>query len=223
MLLCSGLPTQVLVASAYVRLGRGAGSGSEPSLSLSFVTVVSLADTAAILGLMLLFLRSSGPSPHELWRGRVPLWPEVRRGIAMSPALIVGVGLTLLALQRAFPLLHNVPVNPLGTMAQRGLSDAIILGTVAIVAGAIREELQRAFLLNRFERHIGPTWLGVVVLSAAFGLGHAVQGWDAAVVTGLLGALWATIYARRRSVVMPLVSHAVFNSLEIVRMVSIRS
>jgi membrane protease YdiL (CAAX protease family) len=222
MALCSGLPTQMLLASAYVNLGPGRGAADAAPLTLSFVAVVSLADTVAIVGLMLLFLRASGPAPGRLWLGCAPVWPEVLRGIAMSPALIVGVGLSLFALQRVFPFLHNVQVNPLGTMAQGGLRDALVLGTVAIVAGAIREELQRAFLLDRFERHIGPTWLAVVVLSAAFGLGHAVQGWDAAVATGLLGALWAAIYARRRSVVTPLVSHALFNSLEVVRMVAMR-
>jgi membrane protease YdiL (CAAX protease family) len=87
-----------------------------------------------------------------------------------------------------------------------------------VVAGAIREELQRAFLVDRFERHIGPVWIGVVVLSVLFGVGHLLQGVDAAIATGLLGACWAVIYVRRRSVVMPLVSHALFNSLEIVRM-----
>ena len=60
--------------------------------------------------------------------------------------------------------------------------------------------------------------VGVVVLSALFGLGHVLQGWDAAIATGVLGACWAVIYVKRRSIVMPLVSHALFNSLEIVRM-----
>jgi len=57
-----------------------------------------------------------------------------------------------------------------------------------------------------------------VILSALFGLGHLLQGWDAAIATGVLGAHWAVIYVKRRSIVTPLVSHALFNSLEIVRM-----
>jgi membrane protease YdiL (CAAX protease family) len=57
----------------------------------------------------------------------------------------------------------------------------------------------------------------VIVLSAAFGLGHIVQGWDAVITTGALGAFWAVIYLRRRSVVVPVVSHAGFNSLEVLR------
>ena len=51
----------------------------------------------------------------------------------------------------------------------------------------------------------------------AFGLGHWVQGLDAVVTTGTLGAFWAIVYLRRRSSVAPIVSHAGFNSLEILR------
>ena len=89
-----------------------------------------------------------------------------------------------------------MPVNPLEALARRGPMDAAILGVVAVVAGAVREELQRAFLVDRFERHVGPAWVGVVVLSALFGLGHVLQGWDAAIATGVLGACWAVIYLR---------------------------
>jgi membrane protease YdiL (CAAX protease family) len=35
--------------------------------------------------------------------------------------------------------------------------------------------------------------------------------------TGLLGAFWAVLYLRRRSAVAPLVSHAGFNALEVLR------
>ena len=85
------------------------------------------------------------------------------------------------------------------------------------MAGGLREELQRAFLLQRFERHLGGATLGVLVLSTAFGLGHLMQGWDAVITTGTLGAFWAIVYLRRRSSVAPVVSHAGFNSLEILR------
>ena len=57
----------------------------------------------------------------------------------------------------------------------------------------------------------------MVVLSIGFGLGHWVQGWDAVVTTGLLGAFWAVLYVRRRSTVAPIVSHAGFNAVEVLR------
>jgi membrane protease YdiL (CAAX protease family) len=88
---------------------------------------------------------------------------------------------------------------------------------VVIVAGGIREELQRAFLLHRFRGDFGQPWMGVLITSLAFGLGHTLQGRDAAIVTGSLGALWGVIYLRRGSAVAPIVSHSLFNSAELVR------
>jgi membrane protease YdiL (CAAX protease family) len=81
----------------------------------------------------------------------------------------------------------------------------------------VREEIQRAFVLRRFEQPLGGGAVGVFIFSLAFGAGHTIQGWDAAVTTGILGALWGIIYLRRRSVVVPLVSHSGFNIAEIVR------
>ena len=49
---------------------------------------------------------------------------------------------------------------------------------VVIVAGGVREELQRAFLLHRFRCDLGQPWMGVFITSLAFGMGHTLQGWD---------------------------------------------
>ena len=91
----------------------------------------------------------------------------------------------------------------------------LVFALVLIVAGGIREEVQRAFLLRRFERWLGGPRVGLVVTSAAFGAGHFVQGADAAVATAALGAFWGAVYLRRRSVAAPVVSHAGFNVLQV--------
>src|SRR5438093_7657624 len=84
----------------------------------------------------------------------------------------------------------------------------IFFALVVLVAGGVREEIQRAFLLHRFEEWLGGGTVGVIVTSAAFGAGHALQGGDAVVATGLLGAFWGAVYLRRRSAVAPVVSQS---------------
>jgi membrane protease YdiL (CAAX protease family) len=88
---------------------------------------------------------------------------------------------------------------------------------VVIVAGGVREELQRAFLLHRFRDDLGQPWMGVFVTSLAFGMGHTLQGFDAAIITGTLGAIWGAMYVLRRSAIAPIVSHSLFNSTELLR------
>jgi len=88
-------------------------------------------------------------------------------------------------------------------------------GTQEESVDSVREEVQRAFLLRRFERWLGGGRVGVIVTSVSFGLGHKIQGLDAAVATSVLGGFWAFIYLRRRSVVAPVVSHSGFNLLQL--------
>jgi membrane protease YdiL (CAAX protease family) len=218
VILCSSVPTQlalgVLASSLGVMPMTDAGRPAT-----GFVVIVALADAAIVVALMAWLTVTRGDSVRRLWIGERPVAAEARYGLRLTPLVFVLVVATMVVLRRAAPWLHNVPSNPLEEMATRDLASGVALAVVAVVAGGLKEELQRAFLLDRFERHLGGPAVGVVILSAAFGLLHYIQGWDAAVTTGLMGALWAVVYVRRRSVVGPVVSHSAFNSLELLRVV----
>jgi membrane protease YdiL (CAAX protease family) len=215
VLLCSSIPTQIaigfLLRAAGVQPIDAAGN-----YSFAFVLALSLADTVLLIALMVFLMRLHGERASALWLGTRPAGRELLYGLLTVPLVLIGVGLLLNTLRLFAPWLHNVPANPLEQLATTP-GQAALFALVAIVAGGVREELQRAFLLHRFEQHLGGATVGVVVLSAAFGLGHYVQGWDAVIATGTLGAVWAVMFLKRRSSVAPVVSHAGFNSLEIVR------
>jgi len=215
-LLCSSVPTQLLIAGLLGAFGLSAQT-PDKQLSLPFVLVLSIGDSLLLIVLMIWLLRAHGDDPWTLWRGHRRLAREVALGILLVPVAVMLVGLLLGSVRELAPWLRNVPTNPLEALASGGPGEAALFGVVAIVAGGIREELQRAFLLQRFERHLGGAAVGVVVLSTAFGLGHLMQGWDAVIATGILGAFWAVVYLRRRSSVAPIISHSGFNSLEVLR------
>ena len=215
VLLCSSVPTQVLIASILGMAGwRPFDEAGQ--LSLRFVVTLSVVDTVVLVGLMVALTVAHGERVRDLWLGMRPIGRETIVGALLIPAVFFLVVVLLTVLMAVAPWLHNVPTNPLEQMAGTA-GGAALLAIVAILAGGVREELQRAFLLRRFERHLGGAAVGVVVLSVAFGLGHNVQGWDAVITTGLLGAFWAILYLRRRSAVAPVVSHAGFNALEVLR------
>jgi len=216
LFLCSSVPTQILLQVLLVQFGWSPVSETG-GFSLPFVVLISLADTVLLVLLMVILTRAHGQSVSELWLGHRPVLREALYGLFLVPAVFLLVVVTLNAVRLLAPSLHNVPTNPLEELARGGAANAAAFGLVAIFAGGVREELQRAFLLRRFEQHLGGPAVGVVVLSVAFGLGHAVQGWDAALTTGTMGAFWAILYLRRRSSIAPLVSHAGFNSLEVLR------
>jgi len=210
VILCSGYPTQLLIGGLLNAAGW-------TQFSLAFVLTLSLADTLVLVVLMVLLMRSRGESATDLWIGHVKARRETLVGLALVPAVFVMVVILLNAIRLLVPALHNVADNPLEKLAGNTPIDAALFGVVAIVAGGVREELQRAFVLHRFERYLGGATVGVIASSAAFGLGHIVQGWDAVITTGALGLFWALLYLDRRSSIAPIVSHAGFNSLEVLR------
>ena len=215
ILLCSSVPTQIAIG-VLLRLGGLSPVDADGQLSLLFVLILSVADTVLLIGLMVVLTRAHGESATALWFGERPIAREALVGAGIVPAVFLMVVVVLNVLRLVAPWLHNVPTNPLEQLAATP-GQATIFAVVAILAGGVREELQRAFLLQRFARHLGGPVVGVIVLNVAFGVGHIVQGWDAVVTTGLLGAFWAVVYLRRQSSVAPIVSHSGFNALEVLR------
>ena len=220
VILCSGFPTQVLILAAM----GGAGMrlpAADGSLTPLFVITLSMLDTALVVGLVFLFLRAHREDARDVLLGRRPAWREALAGVGLLPIIFL-VALVILALILTFaPQLHNVPRNPVEDLMQNP-RDAAVFGIVVMIAGGVREEIQRGFILHRFSQYLGGGGVGVVVHSALFGLGHVYQGWDATIVVGTLGAIWGTIYLRRRSIIAPMVSHAGFNLAQLVKFMALR-
>ena len=213
VVLCSGFPTQLTLVVLLGMLGAGRTDGSG-ELSLGFVVTLSLVDAAVILALVWMLMRARGEHPVAVMVGRRPIRSELLLGLALVPAALLVVAVAFAVLSRVAPELRNVPENPLEALITTPAA-ALTFAAVAVVAGGLREEVQRAFILRRFEQHLGGAAIGVVVFSVAFGLGHLVQGRDAAIITGLLGALWGVLYLVRGSMVAPFACHAGFNATEV--------
>jgi membrane protease YdiL (CAAX protease family) len=214
VLLTSDYPTQVVTQFGLLA-AFGLKVGPHGSLTIGFVVALSIVDTVLLVALILLFLHAHGERPRDVFLGGRPIAMEAIHGVPLTVAAMAIAVAVLGSVQYFAPRLHTVEHNPLQELI-RSPRDASLFALVVVVAGGIREEVQRAFLLHRFEALLGGGGLGVLVTSAAFGAGHlALQGVDAAIATGLLGAFWGIVYLRRRSVVAPIVSHAGFDLLQI--------
>jgi membrane protease YdiL (CAAX protease family) len=212
VVLCSGFPTQLLIGGVLLLLGVRITPGT--ALPFHFIVTVSLIDTVVLVGLVVLFLRARGEDARAVLLGRVPAWPEVTRGVLYLP-LVFGVVIAIGALIRAVaPWLHDVPENPLQSMLTSPVR-VLTFAMVVVLAGGVREEVQRAFILHRFRHDLGGVALGLVLFSVAFGAGHFGQGSDAAVITGVLGLLWGVITVTRGSLIASAVSHALFNLVQV--------
>jgi membrane protease YdiL (CAAX protease family) len=215
VVVCSDFPTQLFVGQVLVLAGIRPFT-ADHRYSATFILTLSLADAVLLVGLVLWFLLIHGERPLEVLFGRRAVWREALVGVLLTPVVFLIAILVLATVQQFLPSLHNVAHNPLETLV-RTRTTAVLFGVVAVVGGGIREEVQRAFILHRFDQHLGGAPLGLFAFSLVFGAGHIIQGWDVALTTAALGAFWGATYLVRRSIVAPMVSHAGFDLAEIIR------
>jgi membrane protease YdiL (CAAX protease family) len=161
--------------------------------------------------LLALILRAHGETLADLglrfdrWRGRLIL------GIAIVPGLFFLNGLVG-SMFRIFLPRYFTGRNPLMEIVHSP-QDLILFIISALIAGGVKEELQRAFILTRFRHHLGGAWLGLVLWSIAFGAGHYVQGVQGMVIAGLFGLGFGLVYLLTSNLIAPMVSHGLYDTL----------
>ena len=220
VVLCSGFPSQMALTSLLTLAGYSPFRDGN-TLSLAYVGGLLVTDAVVVIGLVFWLLHLHGECPRELFLGARPVRREALVGVPLT-AVVFGLVFVVLGIAgRLAPWLHNVAENPLEQL-MGSPRDAAVFAAVATISGGLREEIQRAFILRRFEQRLGGAWVGVVLFSALFGAGHAIQGWDAVLTTAILGAFWGMVYLRRGSIVAPVVSHTGFNAAEILRALIVR-
>jgi membrane protease YdiL (CAAX protease family) len=221
VVIVSGIPTQVVTAAllAFVlRMPLLEGN----RVSFQFIAVASLVDTAVVALLIRLFLSLSREDSQDVFVGRRPVIGEVLRGLAYLPVVFLGVTTLVLAIRAVAPWMHNVETSPFEAFLTTPQQAAIFL-VVVVLAGGVREELQRAFILHRFDQRLGGARVGLGLFTLAFGAFHVDQGYDVALAITCLGLFWGLAYIRRRSAILPMVNHASFNATQVMQIMLARS
>jgi uncharacterized protein len=139
------------------------------------------------------------------WKSHVGL------GLALAPFLFFLNAAVAAVFRTCFPQYYLVE-NPLTKLIQTPQELALLIFS-ALVAGGIKEELQRAFILTRFRLYLGGAGLGLVVWSIGFGAGHYVQGVQGVVTAALYGLIFGIVYLQSGSLIAPIVAHSAYDSL----------
>jgi len=105
--------------------------------------------------------------------------------------------------------------NPLLALVKTPL-DLLVFLFIALVVGGIKEELQRAFILQRFRDDMGRPYIGLATWSLLFGYGHVIQGIDSATGATLFGLLFGFVYLWRKNLIAPMVAHSLYNSFVLI-------
>ena len=125
-------------------------------------------------------------------------------------------------MQLVAPSLRNVPHNPLQTWSQTR-PDAAIFAFVVMIAGGVREEIQRGFVLRRFEQYSGRRRGRTRALQRRSS-GWAIWNRDATWRwrPACSAPFWGVVFLRRRSIVGPMVGHAGFNLAQVFKFLDAR-
>lgn len=160
--------------------------------------------------LVMLILKMHGQTMESLGLRRERSVPHVLVGLGLVPILF----LASVAVSEAFRVhlpRYYMDRNPLVDTI-RTPRDLTLFLISALFAGGIKEEVQRAFILVRFQRHLGGATLGLVLWSIVFGAGHYIQGLQGAIIAGLFGLMFGITYLVRRNLIAPIVAHAAYDT-----------
>jgi membrane protease YdiL (CAAX protease family) len=137
--------------------------------------------------------------------------PNLLAGLALVPFLFL-INVLVASAFRTYLPKYYIEQNPLMEIIHTPQQLALFIFS-ALVAGGIKEELQRAFILNRFGRYLGGARLGLVLWSLAFGAGHYVQGVQGVVAASIYCFIFGLVYLLSGSLIAPIVAHGAYDVL----------
>ncbi len=171
-----------------------------------------------ILGIILLLLRWGHESLRTL--GFLPpRWaPAVARGVVYGAGVFVVLNVGLSSILASIMPADSPGVAGSLTAFFRDPAHLLIWIPVGVIAGGVVEEVERAFVLTRFEQWAGKPGLyaGLVLSSAIFGVAHLYQSRSSALSAAVSGFVFGLIYLRRRSGLEAAACHAFADVLGVV-------
>ncbi len=210
ILIVSGVLSSLLAAVPFSLRKAGPALLQDARLISAFI----LLEAGITLVFLTALLRVHGETFSDLGLNRKRWVANAAIGLAFLPLFFLTNTLVSELFRRFLPQFY-LDRNPLIDMV-RSPRDLVLFLVSGLVAGGVKEELQRAFILTRFRQHLGGAWPGLVLWSAAFAAGHYLQGVQGVVVAGVLGLLFGILYLVRQSLVAPIVSHAAYDTVVLI-------
>lgn len=136
---------------------------------------------------------------------------RIHLGVGLAIGLVMFVGLNVVLTSVMNSLIPHPASGASSVMSFfKESRNLLVWLPIGIFGGGLVEEMERIFVITRFEQWLGRPGLvmGIVLSSAIFGFGHLYQGLAAALSTACSGLVFALVFLRRRSAIEPVVAHA---------------
>ena len=203
-----------VIAMYWVYLIASQRSGHALPADFSAFALRVAINKCIVIGSIFLLLRLEGE-----WFGQIGVnrraWPRhvgIGVGIGLAMFFVFNVGLSSI-MGSLFPRATDSGPSVMAYFRQP--ANLMVWLPIGIFGGGVVEELQRIFVMTRFEKWLGRPGLvlGVILSSMMFGFGHLYQGLGIAIATAVSGAVLALVYLRERSALEPIAAHALSDIL----------
>jgi uncharacterized protein len=206
----SGVVSGILATLPLALINRN----SAETLSANFLSATLFLESAFFFLILWIILKIHNETLAGLGLRLIHWKSNFFIGLALVPVLIV-INWLIAIFFKVFLPKYFLETNPL-TDSIHSPVQLIFFTFAALIAGGLKEEIQRAFIIRRFSRYLGGAGLGLLLWSLAFGAGHYVQGVQGVVTTTLLGFIFGMLYLLRGSLIGPIVAHAAYNTLALI-------
>jgi uncharacterized protein len=208
ILLLSGIASSFLASLPFSILRGGSAALLKNASFMSIFLVLESLITFLFLAIVLKAHRQSFRSLGLRWNR----WKSnLIAGLVIVPFLFLANAMVVLIFRAYLPRFY-IDRNPLTEIIHTP-QQLLLFIISALIAGGIKEELQRAFIIRRFGEYLGGAGIGLVLWSLAFGMGHYVQGVQGVVVASLYGLVFGFIYLLSGSLIAPIVAHSVYDTV----------
>jgi membrane protease YdiL (CAAX protease family) len=188
------------LAYSFIATGSGPGTGS---VTLPTTAIAIILRDLALVSLVLFFL----------WHNVEPVkkigWTLVHGYRDAAIALILFPPLFYLML-RLDTYLAGVGFSNVWEAAApvtAGIPDPVLAIVLVIVVAIAEETIFRGYLMLRLKGISGSIAVAVVFSSVIFAIGHGYEGSAGVITVGIMGLIFALIYAWRKSLVAPIILH----------------
>jgi membrane protease YdiL (CAAX protease family) len=186
------------LAYSFVATGSGSGSVTLPSTAIAII----LRDLA-LVAIILFFL----------WHNIEPVkkigWTIIHGYRDAAIALILFLPLFfLMALLDTY--LTGVGFSNVWEVAgpsTTGLYDPVLAIILVVVVAIAEETIFRGYLMLRLNGVFGSLAAAIILSSVIFAIGHGYEGSAGVITVGVMGLVFALIYAWRKSLVAPIILH----------------
>ncbi len=179
-------------------------SSQEISSRITQVYLPAISMQILLLAAVWIVLRRSGGSFDDMGFNRENIsWPNIVSGAvffvgAWSLMIILKTSMERSGLLPGTELENILPVT----------SGEKLFWIVLSAGAALSEEIAfRGYVISRIKIITGRYWIGAVLGSAAFSLGHLYQGMGGVILVFIYGLLFSMLYIARKSVVPCITAH----------------